>query len=76
MNARIFPNPAFDLTLDPERLAFFAPPSSGAVTSWSEAKRWFNFGELELTRSGLLSIRIINTAGDIEFERTLTPAEP
>ena len=52
MNAGIFPNPDFDKTLNPERLAFLAPPSAGAVTIWSEAKRWFNFGELDLARDG------------------------
>jgi hypothetical protein len=44
------------------------------VTSWSQAKRWFNFGELALTSKGSLTMRIINTAGEIVFERTLTPS--
>jgi alkaline phosphatase D len=74
MNAGIFPTPDFDMTLNPERLAFFGPPSPGAVTSWSQAKRWFNFGELALTSKGSLTMRIINTAGEIVFERTLTPS--
>jgi hypothetical protein len=43
------------------------------VTSWTQAKHWFNFGELELDTSGSLTMRIVNTAGEIEFERTLTP---
>ena len=46
----------------------------GAVTSWSQAKQWFNFGELELTDDGSLTIRIINAEGETEFERTLTPS--
>jgi alkaline phosphatase D len=74
MNAGIFPTQDFDVTLNPERLAFFGPPSPGAVTSWSQAKHWFNFGELELTREGSLTMRIINTEGEIAFERTLTPS--
>jgi alkaline phosphatase D len=74
MNAGIFPTTDFDSTLDPDRLAFFGPPSAGAVTTWSEAKHWFNFGELELARDGSLTIRIVNTAGETEFERTLTPS--
>jgi hypothetical protein len=73
MNAGIFPTTDFDTSLDPEQLAFFGPPSPGAVTTWAEAKRWFNFGELSLTRNGTLTIRIVNTAGNITFERTLTP---
>jgi alkaline phosphatase D len=74
MNAGIFPTTDFDTTLNPERLAFFGPPSPGAVTSWSEAKHWFNFGELELARDGSLTLRIVNTAGETEFERTLAPS--
>ena len=73
MNAGIFPTADFDTTLHPDRLAFFGPPSPGAVTSWTQAKHWFNFGELELDTSGSLTMRIVNTAGEIEFERTLTP---
>jgi alkaline phosphatase D len=74
MNAGIFPTMDFDTTLNPQRLAFFGPPSPGAVTTWTEAKRWFNFGELELASAGALTMRIVNTAGEIEFERTLTPS--
>jgi alkaline phosphatase D len=74
MNAGIFPNPAFDTTLNPERLAFIAPSSPGAVTSWEQAKHWFNFGELDFSRDGSLTMRIVNTAGETEFERTLAPS--
>jgi alkaline phosphatase D len=74
MNAGIFPTTDFDTTLNPERLAFFGPPSAGAVTTWPQAKHWFNFGELELARDGSLTIRIVNTAGETEFKRTLTPS--
>jgi alkaline phosphatase D len=74
MNAGIFPTTDFDATLNPERLAFFGPPSPGAVTSWTEAKHWFNFGQLELAGDGRLTMRIVNTAGETEFERTLVPA--
>src|SRR5215208_2522716 len=73
MNAGIFPTTDFDTTLNPTRLAFFGPPP-GAVTSWSQAKQWFNFGELELTRDGALTMRIVNAEGQTEFERTLTPS--
>ncbi len=73
MNAGIFPNLDFDTTLNPERLAFFGPSSADAVKSWVQAKRWFNFGELDFSREGPLTLRIVNTAGKTEFERTLAP---
>jgi alkaline phosphatase D len=74
MNAGIFPTADFDTTLNPERLAFFGPPSPGAVTTWADAKHWFNFGELDLASGGTLTMRIVNTAGDVEFERVLEPS--
>jgi alkaline phosphatase D len=71
MNAGIFPTSAYDTTLNPERLVLFAPPSVGSVTSWDEAKHWFNFGELDFARDGALTMRVVNTAGATEFEQTL-----
>ena len=44
LNAGIFPVRDFDPTLNPEVLTFFGPPTSEAVTSWQEAKRWLDFG--------------------------------
>jgi hypothetical protein len=44
------------------------------VTSWAQAKHWFNFGELQLAGNGSLTMRIVNTAGETEFERTLAPS--
>lgn len=74
MNSGIFPTTDFDPTLNPERLALFAPPSAAAVASWEQAKGWFNFGELDVSSDGALTMRIVNTAGATEFERTLSPA--
>jgi alkaline phosphatase D len=71
MNAGIFPTRDFDTTLNPERLAFFGPPAAGDVTTWTQAKHWFNFGELELTSHATLTLRIVNTEGQTQFELTL-----
>jgi alkaline phosphatase D len=69
LNAGIFPNANFDSTLNPEVLAFFGE----AVTNWEDAKRFFNFGTLELDRDGELTAEIVNTAGEEQFSLTLTP---
>ena len=69
LNAGIFPNANFDSTLNPEVLAFFGE----AVTTWEDAKRFFNFGTLELDRDGELTAEIVNTAGQEQFSLTLTP---
>ena len=71
LNAGIFPNRDVDPTLNPEVLTFFGPPT--APTTWAEAKRWLNFGTLELDRGGMLTAGIVNTAGERVFSLTLTP---
>jgi alkaline phosphatase D len=73
LNAGIFPIRDFDTTLNPEVLTFFGPPTPEAVTTWEEAKRWFNFGTLEVDRSGRLTAAIVNTAGQRQFSLALTP---
>jgi alkaline phosphatase D len=73
LNAGIFPIRDFDTTLNPEVLTFFGPPTPEAVTSWEQAKHWFNFGTLELDRSGRLTAAIVNTAGQRQFSLTLSP---
>ena len=73
LNAGIFPNRAFDETLHPERLFFFGPATAEAVTSWAEAKRWFNFGTLEVATDGTLTAAIVDTAGHVQFSLELAP---
>jgi alkaline phosphatase D len=73
LNAGIFPIQDVDPTLLPEVLAFYRPATPEAVTSWTEAKRWFNFGTLEVDTGGALTAGIVNTAGERIFEVTLSP---
>jgi alkaline phosphatase D len=74
LNAGIFPNRDFDSTLSPESLFFNGPASAGDVTTWAEAKRWFNFGMLEVSRDGTLIARIVDTAGQNRFSLELDPS--
>jgi alkaline phosphatase D len=73
LNAGIFPNHDFDQTLNPERLFFYAPESAGAVTSWAEAKRWFNFGTLVVGQDGKLTAGIVDTAGETVYSLDFAP---
>ena len=73
LNAGIFPNVDFDTTLNPERLFFFGPESAGAVTTWTEAKRWFNFGTLTVRDDGTLTAGVVNTAGESVYSLELAP---
>ena len=74
LNSGIFPIRDVDPTLNPEVLEFFGPATAEAVTSWEEAKEWFNFGTLQVDASGVLRAAIVNTAGEEVFGLELTPA--
>jgi alkaline phosphatase D len=71
LNAGIFPTRAFDETLHPDVLAFVGPEAATDVVTWEDAKRWFNFGTVEIARSGALTLRIVNTHGERLFSLTL-----
>ena len=73
LNAGIFPNRDVDPTLNPEVLFFHGPGSPAEVTSWDQAKRWFNFGTLELGAGGRLTAEVVDTAGEPKFSLTLEP---
>ena len=73
MNAGIFPIRDVDPTLAPEVLTFYGPATAESVTTWTEAKRWLNFGTLEVSASGSLRAGIVNTAGETVFSLALSP---
>jgi alkaline phosphatase D len=73
MNSGIFPNRAVDPSLNPETLAFYGPDTAESVTTWDQAKAWFNFGTLEVDADGTLTAAIVNTAGSAVFEISLEP---
>ena len=73
LNAGIFPIRDVDPTLAPEVLSFYGPATATDVTTWTEAKRWFNFGTLEVARDGSLTAGIVNTAGERVFAVELEP---
>ena len=71
LNAGIFPNTDVDQTLNPQVL--FGPRPAVAPTTWSGAKDAFNFGTLEVDRSGRLTAAYVNTAGQTLYSLTLAP---
>jgi alkaline phosphatase D len=73
LNSGIFPNRAVDSTLNPDVLFFHGPESPAQVTSWEEAKRWFNFGTLEVGVRGDLTAQVVDTAGEPQLSLTLVP---
>lgn len=72
-NAGIFPNRHFDTTLGTESLFFFGPESSQSVDSWATAKKWFNYGTIEIDQNGKLLTKVKDTVGDVKYSLSLTP---
>jgi alkaline phosphatase D len=73
LNAGIFPIRNVDPTLNPEVLFFHGPASPADVTSWEQAKQWFNFGTLEVGARGDMRAEVLDTAGVPRFSLTLEP---
>ena len=71
LNAGIFPNAAFDTTLNPTVL--FGPRPPATVATWEQAKDGFNFGTVEVDRRGRLTAGFVNTAGERLYSLPLTP---
>ncbi len=73
VNAGVFPNRAFDDSLNPERLFFFGANSSDDVTTWEQAKGWFNYGAIRIDETGELTASIKDVTGKSVFEMELQP---
>ena len=71
LNAGLFPNRAYDTTLNTESLFFFGP--SGDVTRYEDAKPWMNFGLARVDEHGKLSVSLRNVQGASVYEVTLDP---
>jgi hypothetical protein len=50
------------------------PAAATDVTTWEQAKSWFNFGTLEIDADGTLEAGIVDTAGHRRFEMRLPPS--
>lgn len=73
LNAGLFSAPRYDATLNPERLFYFAADESSPVTTFAAAKRWFNFGTLEVAGDGQLCARVHALGGRVVHELRLVP---
>ncbi|HEU4412673.1 MAG TPA: alkaline phosphatase D family protein [Polyangiaceae bacterium] len=72
--AGLFPSRALDPTFAPERLFFFGPEGAGAAPrDFAAAKRWFNFGLVEIDRGGALALRVVDALGGSPGALRLAP---
>jgi alkaline phosphatase D len=75
LNAGLFRNERADETLRGERLFIYGPEDQAGVTTWDEARRFFNFGLLEIDAGGALNVRIVDVDGQVVYELPLAPAD-
>lgn len=73
MNAGLFPNRDFDTSLGTESLFFYGPESSTAVSSYTQARPWMNFGAASIDADGKLSLSVIDVDGNPVYTSTLIP---
>ena len=74
LSAGFSPTQRFDRSLGTERLFLYGPVHPDAVGSFAEAKRWFNFGVLDIGADGRLTARVVNTNGETVSALALEPA--
>ena len=77
MSIRLFPTALLDDSFRPERVFRWPPMEAGAneveIASFEEARRWFNFGELEVGAGGALTMRVVSGEGEVVWEETIEP---
>lgn len=76
LNAWVFPNRTLDPTLNPESLFVFGPDHGDDVTTWEQAKAWFNYGSLQIDADGRLTAQIKDVNGDSVYALEITPDLP
>lgn len=73
LNAGLFPNRDFDITLGTESLFFFGPDGSDAGLSYTQARSFMNFGTVQVDATGRLTAAIRDVNGTIKYQTTLAP---
>ena len=73
LQAGLFPTRNLDSNLKPERLFYYGPQEGRPPKTFAHAKRWFNFGEVEVAQTGKLELRVITAEGTTVFSLSLPP---
>jgi len=73
LNAQSFPKQTLDTSFNPDRLFFYGPAKVGEPKTWAEAKRWFNYGQVDIDRTGFLTVSIRNVDGGVVRQVKIAP---
>lgn len=72
--AGLYPKREFDSSFGAERLFFFGPAEEDTPATYAAAKKWFNFGFVEVAADGKLSVTLRDVEGKVVAGQVLTPA--
>jgi len=73
LNAQSFPKQTLDTSFNPDRLFFYGPAYTGEPKTWAQAKQWFNYGLVDIDRTGILTVSIKNIDGEVVRTVKLNP---
>ena len=73
LNALSTPKQTLDTSFNPDRLFFFGPAYTGESKTWAQAKQWFNYGLIDIDRTGFLTVSIKNVEGAVVRQVRLAP---
>lgn len=68
LNAGAFRREEFDESFNPERLYLYG---SATIKTFDDAVRWFNYGEIAVSETGELTLKVINGLGEVVYEMDL-----
>lgn len=73
ISAGIFPNSELSETFHPKRLFMHAPKTPEAVTGYDEAKKWVNYGLVDVDAEGKLTVQVKNGLDEEVFAKSFDP---
>ncbi|TQV67992.1 hypothetical protein FKG94_24470 [Exilibacterium tricleocarpae] len=73
LNAGLFPNRRFDTSFGTQRLFFYGPETVDSVKTWERARRWMNYGKIQIDKQGTLALVVADVDGKAVFQTRLQP---
>jgi len=71
LNAGLFPTLTVDPTFRPERLFIYGPSEPGDIDSFDQALGWFNFGVIDVSAAGALTVSFVNGRDETVFRYSI-----
>ncbi len=73
LSAGLYPTRKFDTRWGTESLFFYGPQSMFSTKTYTEAKTWMNFGAVNITENGVMTITVRDINGDVLYKQTMYP---